>query len=500
MLLSSISNKTLRAAINGGRNGGIKTRNPLSFLVKWMLSRQTIYPPEGCNERGNIMLKQTVLPFKLETTNDTLTSQAGLVLFGEFLYSLNLKKEIDRAFGMPGSGAGYPASSYVLPLLLMLHGGGRSLSDLRMIARDKGLLELLGITEIPSTDAFGRWLRRMGGKGPGLSALETVIDRVTCVLGKRLRKRWKKVGMAPVREVTLDIDASQIVAEKSAAQWTYKGEKGYMPLVGHVKELSGMVVHEEFREGNASPGAGHVPFIENCLRRLPAGIRLARFRADSASYQASVINLCHEKCIRYVIGADLDSAVRKVIEAIPDSSFRPYRGGHIAETVHTMNKTHSAFRLIVVRNPVQTSLPGVEQEEDSEKTRYKVLATNHKETPEWIVDWYNQRGDDSENRIKELKIGFGMERMPSGDTKANAVFFRIGVLAYNLFLLFRGQILSEDFGRSQIQTVRWQVYQVAGKVVRHAGALLLKLAYDLLPLFQKIRDRSHRLMCPQRCT
>ena len=24
-----------------------KTRNPLSFLVKWMLSKTTIYPPEG---------------------------------------------------------------------------------------------------------------------------------------------------------------------------------------------------------------------------------------------------------------------------------------------------------------------------------------------------------------------------------------------------------------------------------------------------------------------
>ena len=31
--------------------------------------------------------------------------------------------------------------------------------------------------------------------------------------------------------MTLDIDASQIVPEKALAQWSYKGEKGYMPLV-----------------------------------------------------------------------------------------------------------------------------------------------------------------------------------------------------------------------------------------------------------------------------
>ena len=389
-----------------------------------MLSRQTIYPPEGCNERGDFMVRQHVLPFKLEATDDTITSQAGLVLFGEFLHSLDLEREIDRAFGTPGSGAGYPASAYVIPLLLMLQGGGRSLEDLRVIARDKGLLSLLGIEAIPSTDAFGRWLRRMGGTGPGLSALERVLDRVTTVVGKRLRRRRKKTGSPLVRDVTLDIDATQIVAEKAQARMTYKGERGYMPLVGHVRELSGMVVHEEFRDGNVSPGAGHVPFLETCLRRLPEGIRVTRFRADSASYQADVFNLCSEKGIRFVIGADLDPAVRAAIGMIPDTAWRSYRDGHIAETVHTMNKTHNAFRLIVVRKRVPLTLPTLPMEPPAFETRYKVLATNHREIPAWVVDWYNQRGEASENRIKELKIGFGMERMPSGDTKANAVFVR----------------------------------------------------------------------------
>ncbi len=68
------------------------------------------------------MVRQTVLPFKLETTDDTITPVAGIVLFGEFLSALQLKEGIDKAFGFPGSGAGYPASSYVLPLLLMLMG------------------------------------------------------------------------------------------------------------------------------------------------------------------------------------------------------------------------------------------------------------------------------------------------------------------------------------------------------------------------------------------
>jgi len=36
-----------------------------------------------------------------------------------------------------------------------------------------------------------------------------------------------------------------------------------------------------------------------------------------------------------------------------------------------------------------------------------------------VMDWYRLRGEYSENRIKELKPGFGMERMPCGQFAAN---------------------------------------------------------------------------------
>jgi len=45
--------------------------------------------------------------------------------------------------------------------------------------------------------------------------------------------------------------------------------------------------------------------------------------------------------------------------------------------------------------------------------------------PRRFVDWHNQRGQ-AENFNKEVKIGIGMERMPCGQSWANAMFFRIG--------------------------------------------------------------------------
>jgi len=99
---------------------------------------------------------QTVLPFKLDVTRDVLTAQGGLALFGEFCVAMKLREDVDRYLPSPGSGRGFHPGSYVQPLVLMLNGGGRSLEDLRMLAKDAGLRSLLGMG-VPSSDAVGDW-------------------------------------------------------------------------------------------------------------------------------------------------------------------------------------------------------------------------------------------------------------------------------------------------------------------------------------------------------
>jgi hypothetical protein len=426
------------------------------------------------------MITQTVLPFKLGITDEKITAHAGLAVFGEFLHATGVLTEVDKVLKGPGSGAGYKPSQYVEPIMLMLHGGGRTLEDLRVIRNDVGLCELLGIDEIPSSDAAGDWLRRKG-KGDGLSGLEDV---------RRLVVR-RALNRDTITEYTLDIDASQIVAEKEDAKMTYKGRFGYMPIVGHLAE-NGLVIGEEFREGNESPGARNLEFIKYCASQLPGRRRIARIRSDSAAYQADIINWCEETPVLFAIGADLDVSVKAAIYAIPSEQWRPYQDGHIAETVHTMNRTKKAFRLIVIRRPAQMDL-FTGKEKASE--RYTVIASNRQETALETVAWYNRRGDASENRLKDLKIGFGMERMPCGDFEANAIFFRLGTIAYNLFVLFKISALSNDWRHAQVQTLRWRLYNVAGKVVRHGRRLILKVSVWIHEMLADIRTRSKELAC-----
>ena len=420
------------------------------------------------------MIKQTVLPFKLEQTNDLITAHAGLALLGEFAVGLGLADALDREMPKPGSGAGYLASEHVLPLILMLNGGGRRLEDLRQIRDDRGLREVLAMRRVPSSDAVGDWLRRCGENG-GLGGLAGVNRRI-------VKRELKRDG---VSGYTLDIDATGIEAEKESARMTYKGYTGYMPMVGHLAE-NGLVIGDEFREGNEAPASRNLEFIKYCDKQLPRGKHIKAFRADSAAYQADIINYCSKNEILFAIGGDLDQAVVRQINGLGENDWRAYQNGFIAETVHCMNKTEQAFRLIVIRRPVQSSLLN----EGGEESRYTVIASNRPEDMAEVIQWYNQRGECSENRIKELKLGYGMERMPCGQFEANAVFFRIGVLAYNVGRLFTLKALAPAWHRRQVRTLRWMFYETAGKVVFHGGAVWLKVRQHMEALFAEVRLKS----------
>lgn len=419
-------------------------------------------------------LAQTVLPFKLEATEELLTANAGLALFGEFVRGLGLSRWVAQEMPKPGSGRGYEADAYVTSLVLMLTGGGRSLEDLRTLKGDTALATVLKHKALPSTDAVGDWLRRTGGEA-GLAGLGRINQRIAAT----------RIRQSGITAHTLDGDASQIVAEKEAAQFTYKGEQGYMPMIGHLAE-AGVVIHDEFREGNIAPATDNLGFIQACEARLPCGHRIAHVRLDSAGYQASIFNHCEESGKTFAIGARLDAPTQKAIAEIPESAWKHYADCAVAETLHSMNGTKKAFRLIVVKHKHQVEL-------FDDKPRYHVIASNRVEPSADTLIWYRQRGEVSENGIKELKIGFGMERMPCGQFAANAAFFRIGVIAHNLFVLFKHSALDANWLRHKVVTVRWRLFHLPGKVVRHAGAWVLKVATETVDLFRSIRARSFAL-------
>jgi len=108
---------------------------------------------------------------------------------------------------------------------------------------------------------------------------------------------------------------------------------------------------------------------------------------------------------------------------------------------------------------------------------YYAVATNFSEEEkdaDEVIKWHNGRGD-AENFNKELKHGIGMDYMPCGTVEANSVFFRLGVIAYNLFIGFKRLACPEGWKRYTIGTFRWRLLQIAGRIVKHSGAIILRI-------------------------
>jgi hypothetical protein len=427
-------------------------------------------------ERGKEMIKQTQLSFKLGMTEDEITPRSGLSVYAEFLRGFGIKDFIDKHMPLPESNRGYKAWQYLEPLMLMLYGGGRHIEDLREIAEDKALRKVIGLNTVPSSSTVGDWLRRMG-KGDGIESFKQVIEKTI----------KRSLTLDSTKEYTLWSDPTIIEAEKQEAKMTYQGVKGYRPIMTAFKELP-VIVYHQFREGNCVGGVKEA--LEKAYSVLPSGKKIRHASLDSEFYTAEVINLLRGRGTTFTIAADQDVAVKELILGLRD--WRPFRledgtetDREVAETVHLMQKTKEAFRLIVLRwKSKQRDLF------NTEEYRYHAIATDLECTAEEAVWEYHDRGQ-MENIIKELKIGIGMESLPSGDFGANSFWFSIGVQVYNTVVLQKILLLPESYKTKTIQTLRWSLVEIAGKIIKHGRRLWLLLAttVDKYRVYVEMRKR-----------
>jgi len=410
------------------------------------------------------MIQQGILRFKMERTDESITPRGGLGLFAEVVRTLGVAGKVRAAFPRPGSNRGYEAWQYIEPLVLMLTGGGRHIEDLREIRDDEALRALVGLRRMPSLSSFGDWLVRTGAQS-GVRAMRAVDEEVAGAI-------WKRTGTA---DYTLDVDATVIEAEKKEAEMTYKGLRGYQPQLGYLAE-TGLCLTHEFRAGNVPAQSGALRFLRRCRRLCP---KIKRLRSDSAFYQAKVVNWCEANAVGFSITADQNVSIKEVIRTVRD--WEPLRtedgkptDREVGTAVHLMGGAKLPFRLVIQRwREAQLGLF------EPRGYRHYVIATNRDElSAAEVVGFHNKRGQ-VENSIKELKLGFGMEQMTSGDFRANALWFSLGVLASNLVQGMKLLFLDPEWTSKTIATLRWQLIQVAGRLIRHGRGLILRLAASL---------------------
>ena len=408
--------------------------------------------------------------------NERFTHRAGLLSIAHLMDSLSLTERIDQHFPQPKSNRGYRPSEFIKTLILMQHEGSFHLDDIRHLQDDEALRRVLALKKLPQATTLGDWLRRVGAQ---LQTQDAWVKVNRALLQSALHRRKK---------VTVDIDATEIVAHKADARWTYNKNKGFMPMVGHIAE-TGQVVAVDFRQGNIPPAQDNLAFIQQCQQSLPEGCALEALRIDAAGYQTNIIEYCDEQHIQYAIRARSSAAMRAQIEAASDSNWLPLFdqqgeavcGQDTYRTSFCIGDYAKAFTLIIQRTALsgQASLD-LDSQDSADGISlggytYRAIATNRDELSDSeIIHWYNQRAEDSENRIKELKLDFGGDTLPCSDFNANALYFLIAALSYNLLALMR-QLLPEELARHRAVTLRWRLYAMAAKVVKTGHQLFVKL-------------------------
>jgi hypothetical protein len=275
---------------------------------------------------------------------------------------------------------------------------------------------------------------------------------------------------------------------------SYEGVKGYRPVVATLKEL-GLTIAYQFKEGNDN--GGKLEIVKKAFEKMPKNKRIKETLLDAEFYCNGVMDFLNDSGASWAIGADKDEAVMKAIESIPDDAWQGYQtkdgintDRQIAETVHCTNKGKEAFRLIVLRwRDKQLEL-------FKNTYHYHCIAAKFKQdiSAQEVIWHYNQRAH-IENHIKELKGGFGMESMPSGNFAGNAVWFAIGVMSYNLFIAQKLFTLPEDWQNKTIKSIRWLLVEVAGKWIEHGRQVILKLAAGKkkFDIYLQMRQRIYAL-------
>jgi len=114
---------------------------------------------------------------------------------------------------------------------------------------------------------------------------------------------------SPETEATIDIDASVHESHKKEALWTYDGVRGYQPVIAYWAE-QGLILADQFRDGNVPAGMGNRQVVKQALAALPEGVEARYVRGDSALYEQKLLRELDGDGIAFAISADVSKQLR----------------------------------------------------------------------------------------------------------------------------------------------------------------------------------------------
>jgi len=400
------------------------------------------------------------------------TALGGVNQLSRFLLKLKLEKRLAVRFRDAKS----PWSSWrldrVISILLDAYFAGiERLYHFEDLETEPLLCARHGVERLPDLNTLYRDLRRFEES----ELLSALLDLLREIVVEALRKQAL---------VTLDIDSTveTLYGRQEGAEIgpnPHKpGRASYHPLIARDR-ISDLIVHHVLRPGNTGSATDIVSFLHKTLDIVKEGKpgRTILARLDSGFESDEVMKLLERRGVGYVIKMRATHSVTVNLFGLGPKAWRrvAFDGDgeiQVADLTCQRKDWARARRMVVLRKREMDNPQG--HLFDRFGWSYSFFVTDRDWKPEDIARFYDKRAD-VERTICEAKNDLSIDHVPTASFGANAADLAIKVLARNLLVLYRDRGLKLKT-RFRIATLRRRFIAIAGRLVRHAGRLVLRLS------------------------
>ncbi len=414
---------------------------------------------------------------KIEFSAKNLTSNAGLLLLLEHTSKNGIFDLIDHDLVFENTSTNKIKMNHIKTMLCGNFIGIDKLERLKLLQSDPLVNEFAISIKEPET--VSRFLGNFSYK------TTQMLREINFKLFRKLLRKSK------LKSITLDIDSSVINVEghQEGAVKGYNpkkpGNRCYNIQFAFCDEIKAYLTGY-VRSGDTYTANGAAEMIKEIMAHLKEEGLVITFRMDSGYFDDAILETIESLGGKYVSkGKGYPTLVAQVTDPSITFVTGPY-GRETIEFVTALNTWEKDRRFVVSRvwkdEKDRAQLSFLEGEEYD----YFFFVTNTEQSSEEVVDFYEKRGN-CENYIKEAKYDMAVGHLLLQSFWANEAIFQLMMLAYNLFLLFKMDFAGETEYRQQIKTFRLKYIFLAGKIIRTARSVVMKLSekYPYQEMYEK---------------
>jgi Transposase DDE domain group 1 len=442
-----------------------------------------------------------------------LTLNAGVAAVSELCDRLGVIEAIDAAVGpVKQRDRGYGAGELLTGIAAAQLAGEGFLVGLDRRRADAAGQQITPVPGLSSTTAAGLARRVTPGQW---QAVETGVAAVT----ERMLALLPGPRAAALTEgpVTVDLDTTDTEvygSKKRGVAYNHQGQRVGRPHVAAWAETE-VVLAADLGSGTDDPRATGPGLLRRALACLPArargGERVA-VRADAGYFAGALARAARDEHIEFAIGARRIAPLWRLLDGISSGDWTDATGMHGAQVAvadYRPDWWPAATSLLIRRvrldpgqvsadprsrrrrtlHPHQRALPFPELATAGAIYGYSFILTSLDVSVPGkaaaVEYWYRHRTT-IENLFRDGKHGAALRHLPSGHVQVNRAWMWGALLAasmagwlHQLTAATAGQAIVAGHGvrggKAMIATLRWRLIAVPGRLVRHAGQLILRL-------------------------